>query len=459
MARFPPAWRGPPHDRPAQPDPPDPQAVAHRVLQAEGDVARDGLRTNDGREFCVGDEVVARRPARDLHAQGAPRDYVRNGSRGRVVAVTESGLTVEFETLGRIDIPRSFIEDHPDRRGRSAPGLDYGYALTSYAVQGATLPASSSAVTAGARRRELYVNLTRGRHDNHLFIASPSDTLGGEGHLPRPPEDDVVAEVLAAVGRPDEDRSALEIDPLALDVAEVRAGRTAAELRALLDAADGKDKHALAVARRAGQVAANAAARAAVAEPPAWVHAVLPARPDVPWLAARWDAAVGAVAAYRARWEPAPIPGGSITGRLLGSPGSEAQGAERSEALWLVGDVWAGVAQRMLADHARTTETLSPEQRSLLLSPPPWLRRHLRELGAAGALADGVPVTSLTALYVDVAAYRSRWRSDAAGDEERDIRSLLGERPDEPLAQRQWEVLAHRTTEVGRGRAARARAR
>src|SRR3546814_11267778 len=65
---------------------------------------------------------------------------------------------------------------------------------------------------------------SRGRHDNHLFIAAPSDSLSGEGHLPRPPEDDVVAEVLAALGRPDQDHSALEVDPMALAVADLRDG-------------------------------------------------------------------------------------------------------------------------------------------------------------------------------------------------------------------------------------------
>ena len=424
-------------------------AVAHRVLQSEGDVEGTGLWTSDGREFCVGDEVVARRPARDLHPPGDSRAYVRNGSRGRVVAVGEDSLTVDFEVLGRIDIPRWFVEEQADRRGRSGVGLDYGYALTSYAVQGATLPTSTSAVTAGARRRELYVNLTRGRHDNHLFIAAASDSLSGEGHLPRPPEDDVIAEVLAAVGRPDEDRSALEIDPMAQAVAELRVGRTAAEVRRLDDAIDKGDRRAHGVARRAQQVTANAAARAAVAEPPPWVSALLPFRPKVPWLAARWDAAVGAVAAYRARWEPAPVPGGSITGRLLGSPGCDAQAAERSEALWLVGDVWAGVAARALRDHARGDDTLTSEHRALLCAPPPWLRQHLREVGAAGGFAAGVPVRTLVRLYVEVAAFRCRTGAEVDDQTpQRGLRSLLGARPDDPLGRRQWDVLAHRATEA-----------
>jgi len=435
-------------------------AVAHRVLQAEGQVAPVGLRTADDREFCVGDEVVARRPARDLHPDGEPRNYVRNGSRGRVVAVDDHAMTVEFDALGRVQVPASFVEAHADRRGRVAPGLDYGYALTSYAVQGATLPASSSAVTAGARRRELYVNLTRGRHDNHLFIAAPSDTLAGEGHLPRPPEDDVVAEVLAAVGRPDEDRSALEIDRLALAVAEARSGQTAAGLRAQRETTDPRDKRTIAVLARAEQVVVNAAARATIAEPPAWVAALLPHRPEVPWLADHWDDAVGAVAAYRARWQPATIVGATTpTARVLGSVGSEAGQEDRSRVLALVGRVWAGVASRQLADHARRTDALSPETRSLLLAPPPWVKRHLAELGVAGAFMHGVPVTVLTTLYGDVAAFRHRWGRDLDDEaERRGLAALLGARPDQPLARRQWDVLAHRTTEVA-ARATRERAR
>lgn len=439
-------------------------AVAHRVLQAEGDVAPAGLRTSDGREFCVGDEVVARRPARDLHPDGDRRAYVRNGSRGRVVAVSGKGtamtLRVEFDSLGTIDVPQRFVEPHADRRGRVSPGIDYGYALTSYAVQGATLPASSSAVTAGARRRELYVNLTRGRHDNHLYVAAPSDTLAGEGHLPRPPEDDVIAEVLAAVGRPDEDRSALEIDPLALAVAEYRAGHTPADLRRHRDAVDIRDKHQLAVITRAEQVAANAAARAALAEPPPWTAAVLPPRPDVPWLAARWDDAVGTVAAYRARWEPTPIPGGSPAGRVLGSPGCEQQAQERADALWRIGDVWSGLAARLLGAHVRGDDTLTAEQRALLLSPPSWVRRHLREVGAAGGFASGIPTLMLARLYGDVAEFRTRYGRELDGDEARGLRSLLGDRPGDPLGRRQWDVLADRATRVGEARhMARARVR
>lgn len=439
-------------------------AVAHRVLQSEGQVAVGGFVTTDGREFCVGDEIVARRPARRLHPPDSPREYVRNGSRGRIVGFraeepTGPRLVVDFESLGRIEVPGSFVEAHADRRGRVAPGLDYGYALTSYAVQGATLPASTSAVTAGARRRELYVNLTRGRHDNHLFVAAPADSLAGEGHLPRPPENDVIAEVLAAVGRPDEDRCALEIDPDALRVAAARAGRGVADLRRQR-ASGGMERGQRAddVLARAETVAAAAAARSAIAEPPPWVSAMLPPRPTVPWMTARWDTAVGAVATYRARWEPDPVGREDPMLRVLGSPGCEAEREERFAVRTAIGGVWAAVAARDLAGHVRQSEVTDRELRTVLDSPPTWMLRHLAELGSAGRFAEGVPVRTLVALYADVIAFRSTLPEQREPIAVSGPALLLGEPPTEPLSRRQWDVLAVRAQELGARERSRARA-
>ena len=295
----------------------------------------------------------------------------------------------------------------PTARGRVAPGLDYGYALTSYAVQGATLPASSSAVTAGARRRELYVNLTRGRHDNHLFVAAPSDTLAGEGHLPRPPEDDVVAEVLAAVGRPDEDRSALEIDPLALAVADCRCRPHRRRSPGAPRCHEQQTGHELAVAARAEQIAANAAARAAIAEPPPWTVAMLPPRPDVPWLAARWDVAVGAVGAYRARWEPTPIPAAPRQASFRARRLRPAERRSGPTALRLVGDVWAArggasaprpCTSRRHADDASTGRSWCPRR-------PGSDATYESSVPTVGSPA-AFPIEALARLYGDVGEFR-----------------------------------------------------
>lgn len=41
-------------------------------------------------------------------------------------------------------------------------------------------------------------------------------------------------------------------------------------------------------------------------------------------------------------------------------PAGEGDGVAIAEALWLVGDAWAGVAARLLRDHARAEDTLTP---------------------------------------------------------------------------------------------------
>ena len=58
----------------------------------DGDQAGLEIALGEGLEFCVGDEVIARRPDRSLHPEGERGKYVRNGSRGRVVAA----VTVHF---------------------------------------------------------------------------------------------------------------------------------------------------------------------------------------------------------------------------------------------------------------------------------------------------------------------------------------------------------------------------
>jgi hypothetical protein len=124
---------------------------------------------------------------------------------------------------------------------------------------------------------------------------------------------------------------------------------------------------------------------------------------------------------------------------------------DRSEALWQVGDVWSGVVTRLLRDHARGDDILTPEHRALLRDPPPWLRRNLREIGAAGGFLGGMPITALAALYGDVAAFRASRAESLTDDAELSgLRSLLGSRPEDPLARRQWESLAHRATAVAR---------
>lgn len=175
--------------------------LAHLLRQANNELGPDEILTTGNRRFSPGDRVTARAANRQLHVDGDRRAYVRNGACGTITAielhpnVEQDTMTVAFDGIGTITIPRSFFDRRPSGGSRAEVGIDHAYALTSYAVQGATHDVSTSRIDAGATRSETYVDITRGRTANHLYITHAADTLDGE-HLPRlplQPADEAVA--------------------------------------------------------------------------------------------------------------------------------------------------------------------------------------------------------------------------------------------------------------------------
>lgn len=68
---------------------------------------------------------------------------------------------------------------------REQGGIDLAYAMTSYGVQGSTMDVSTSVVTASTGRSEIYVDMTRGRHQNQLFGTRPVVAASDDDrHLP-----------------------------------------------------------------------------------------------------------------------------------------------------------------------------------------------------------------------------------------------------------------------------------
>jgi ATP-dependent exoDNAse (exonuclease V) alpha subunit len=181
--------------------------LAHQLLQATGQISRDEIPAAGDRAFSVGDRVIARTPDRDLHPPRQPDAYVRNGALGTVLALhpgarpTDDTITVAFDGIGTIDVPRGYFDGHRTgaRRRRRDVGLDHAYAVTSYAVQGATRAVSTSRIDSTATRTEAYVDITRGQTANHLYLTRPTDPLDGEAlpAVPPPPIDDAVARRLA----------------------------------------------------------------------------------------------------------------------------------------------------------------------------------------------------------------------------------------------------------------------
>lgn len=179
--------------------------LAHQLRQVHGEIDNDEIIASGDRRFSVGDRVTARAPNRDLHPVGDRKAYVRNGALGTITAIrraprgsTDDTITIDFDGIGIIDLPRTFFDHHRTRAGRIEVGIDHAYALTSYAVQGSTRDVSTSRVDATTTRAETYVDITRGRLANHLYLTAASDPLDGEAlpRVPSPPADDAVAQRL-----------------------------------------------------------------------------------------------------------------------------------------------------------------------------------------------------------------------------------------------------------------------
>jgi conjugative relaxase-like TrwC/TraI family protein len=176
--------------------------LAHLLRRTHGEIGAEEIVASGNRRFSVGDRVAARAPNRSLHTEGDPAAYVRNGALGTIVAVhpdarhrEREAITVDFDGIGTIRILRRFFDHHRTAGGRAEVGIDHAYALTSYAVQGSTRDVSTSRVDATATRAETYVDITRGRHANHLYVTAASDPLDGEAlpRLPAAPADQAVA--------------------------------------------------------------------------------------------------------------------------------------------------------------------------------------------------------------------------------------------------------------------------
>jgi ATP-dependent exoDNAse (exonuclease V) alpha subunit len=179
--------------------------LAHLLRAVNGELGDDQIPASGGRSFATGDRVTARAPNRSLHVDGDRHAYVRNGALGTITAThhnpkrpAEDRITVDFDGIGSIELPRSFFDHHRTTAGRTEVGIDHAYALTSYAVQGSTRSVSTSRVDATATRAETYVDITRGRNANHLYLTAANDPLDGEAlpRIPAPPADIAVADRL-----------------------------------------------------------------------------------------------------------------------------------------------------------------------------------------------------------------------------------------------------------------------
>jgi len=195
---------------------------ARALLKAEGVLTGEPFVAH-GRELLVGDDVVARRNDRSLHAPGR-RDFVKNGSVGRVVAIDHAlrQVDVAFEREGVVRIPAEYLADGH---------LEHAYARTTYGVQGATLDRARYHPSDASRFEEGYVAITRATAATNVYIV--------DGDLDLDHEDDPRAieaarsglgTVIGALERRNDQQLAVETDPRAIEASALAQTHTLKDL-------------------------------------------------------------------------------------------------------------------------------------------------------------------------------------------------------------------------------------
>ncbi|CAN5526672.1 hypothetical protein BH10ACT8_BH10ACT8_07330 [soil metagenome] len=114
----------------------------------------------DGTTASAGDVIITRRNDRRLALSGT--DFVANGDRWSVIKVRpDGGLNVQHSRSHRkVTLPADYVAEH----------VQLGYATTVHGAQGQTVDTSHTVLTATESRQLLYVAVTRGRRENHLYL-------------------------------------------------------------------------------------------------------------------------------------------------------------------------------------------------------------------------------------------------------------------------------------------------
>ncbi len=156
--------------------------AARTVLTRAGGLGPDALEAG-GLEFRVGDRVLCRRNDLSLG--------VRNGTRGTVVDLEPSALTLRTDAGPLRSLPLRYAE----------ADLDHAYALTGHAAQGATCERAFVLLPDQGTLREWgYVACSRARAETHLYLAE-RDLFERESPLREPNPTAPAERAARALGR------------------------------------------------------------------------------------------------------------------------------------------------------------------------------------------------------------------------------------------------------------------
>jgi conjugative relaxase-like TrwC/TraI family protein len=167
------------------------QARADRLERLSGLPGREVVLA-DGTRASAGDVIITRLNDRSL--RGRDGSWVKNGDRWVVQAVDRNGdLHVAqaghraARAGGKLVLPARYVGGH----------VRLGYASTIHGAQGATVDTTHTVVNGAESRQGLYVALSRGRHENHLYLTD--DEPAPDGFALDPPADHGPREVLTRI--------------------------------------------------------------------------------------------------------------------------------------------------------------------------------------------------------------------------------------------------------------------
>jgi len=170
------------------------RARAELMLSGVVDASAEAPLRDDA-AASVGDVVITRKNDRRLRSGS---NWVRNGSRWKVVAVRRDG-SLRVRNLDRVGarplwLPAEYVTEH----------VDLGYAVTAYRAQGITTDTAHVVIEPGTTRENLYVAMTRGRASNIAYVVTsrPDDNHSAPhaGNRPDATARDILVGVLGHVG-------------------------------------------------------------------------------------------------------------------------------------------------------------------------------------------------------------------------------------------------------------------
>ncbi|MGW9439539.1 MobF family relaxase [Streptomyces sp. NPDC055607] len=135
-------------------------AQAYRMGSGQLDTTHT-VTIREGVEAHRGDLIVTRKNAR-TNVLRSGKDFVKNGDQWQLLRVMDNGDVEVRHTDhgGRTVLPAEYVAKH----------VELGYASTGHRGQGATVDTGSGLLTHRTARESAYVQTTRGRQENRLYV-------------------------------------------------------------------------------------------------------------------------------------------------------------------------------------------------------------------------------------------------------------------------------------------------